>query len=406
MLAKKQDQEALLAVYGNRVVKFGELHNHTNAGPTADGWQSLATWKEEMEKLGLSFAAIVDHKQVAHMYHKDWLSRATEDCDVVFIGGSEPGTAILDSKAEQNGLHYNMLVNDPVKLLQIVRDNPKFCIKSGRYEAFNWNSGFGCTNKAGTYDPADYKNDPTGIVQNWTYPKFTTEEFGQLANAIYGVGGLLVHVHPKYSSYIVSDDPEDYFFGDIMGLEIFTCGRLGYSPSFIRNNDAYVLWSDLLNLGKKVIATAGCDNHRMPSPHAMTAIYASKCPDSDEYMNYIHYGDIAPGWVGIRMAMGQTPMGGTTDFAGKRLVFSVGEMYQNTYAHEIPGEFDPCYAPDRTYVVELITDKGVIWEQELNPAQMNYYALDADSQAKYYRVVVWDKTQDIRVGVGNPIWNI
>ena len=405
MIAQQRDIDALLAAYKDRVLKFGELHNHTNAGPTADGWQSLATWKEEMQKLGLSFAAIVDHKQVAHMYHKDWLKQATEDCDVVFIGGSEPGTAILDSKAEQKGLHYNMLVNDPVKLLQVVRDNPKFCIKSGKYEAFNWNKSFGCTNKAGTYDPADYKNDPTGIIQTWTYPKFTTEEFGQLADAIYGVGGLLVHVHPKYSSYLVSDDPTDYFFGKVMGLEIFTCERRGYSPSFIRNNDAYDLWADLLDLGKKVIATAGCDNHRMPSPHAMTAIYASKRPNSDEYMNHVHCGDIAPGWVGIRMLVGDTLMGGTTEFAGKRLVFSVGEMYHNDHAYTIEGEFDPCYASDRTYAVELITDKGVVWEQELDPGKMNFFAVDADPAAKFYRVVVWDKNQNIRVGVSNPIWN-
>ena len=405
MLAQKSDVDALLSVYGDRVIKFGELHNHTSAGPTADGWQSLATWKEEMQKLGLSFAAIVDHKQVAHMYHKDWLTQATEDCDVVFIGGSEPGTSILDSKAEQKSLHYNMLVNDPRKLLEIVHNNPKFCIRSAKYEDFNWNPSYGCTNKAGAYDPADYANDPTGILQTWTYPKFTTAEFGELADTIYEAGGLLVHVHPKYSSYLVSDDPLDYFFGQVMGVEVFTCDRFGRSPNYEHNDAAYVLWADLLNAGKHAIATGGCDNHRMPSPYAMNAVYATKLPSSDEYMGYVHSGDVAPGWVGIRMAMGQTPMGGTTKFAGKRLVFSVGEMYQNAYALEINGEFDPCYSPDHTYVVQLITDGGVVWEQELDPAKMNYYALDADDAAKFYRVVVWDMTQGYRCGIGNPIWN-
>ena len=302
-------------------------------------------------------------------------------------------------------LHYNMLINDPQKRLQIVRHNPKFCIKSGKYEAFNWSKSFGCTNKAGTYNPADYKNDPTGILQTWTYPKFTTEEFGEFADTIYDAGGLLVHVHPKYSSYMISDDPLDYFFGKVMGLEIFTCERFGYSPNFAKNDDAYVLWSDLLNLGKRVIATAGCDNHRLPSPYAMTAIYATELPTSDEYMQYIHNGDIAPGWVGIRMLIGQTLMGGVTDFAGKRLVFSVGQMYENAYAAEVPGEFDACYSPERRYAVQLITDKGIVWEQELDPKQMNYYAMDTDNEAKFYRIVVWDKTQNIRVGVSNPIWN-
>lgn len=405
VIAQQRDIDALLAAYADRVVKFGELHNHTNSGPTADGWQSLATWADEMQKLGLSFAAIVDHKQVAHMYHKDWRRQATQDCDVVFIGGSEPGTSILDSKAEQKGMHYNMLVNDPQKLLQIVHSNPKFCIKTGKYAAFNWNKTYGCTNKAGTYDPADYENDPTGILQTWTYPKFTTEEFSEFADAIYDAGGLLVHVHPKYSSYLISDDPLDYFFGKVMGLEIFTCERFGYSPSYVKNDDAYNVWADLVKMGKRVIATSGCDNHRMPSPHAMTAIYAANLPNSDEYMNYIHNGDIAPGWVGIRMLVGDTLMGGTTEFAGKRLVFSIGEMYHNDYAHTIEGEFDPCYDPTREYAVQLITDRGVVWEEKVDPGKMNFYAVDADSTAKLYRVVVWDKDQNIRVGVSNPIWN-
>ncbi|MBR2311398.1 MAG: hypothetical protein IKA47_12865 [Oscillospiraceae bacterium] len=405
MIAQQKDIDALVDAYAGRVIKFGELHNHTDAGPTADGWQSLATWKEEMQKLGLSFAAIVDHKQVAHMYHKDWRTQATEDCDVVFIGGSEPGTSILDSKAVQKNLHYNMLLNDPKKLLQVVQDNPKFCIKSARYEAFNWNAAYGSTNKAGTYDPMDYENDPTGILQTWTYPKFTVEEFNRFSNAIYDAGGLLVHVHPKYSSYLISDDPLDYFFGNVMGLEIFTCDRYGRSPSFEKNDDAYKVWADLVNIGKRVFATSGCDNHRMPSPYAMTAIYASPLPNSDEYMQYVHNGDIAPGWVGIRMLLGDVLMGGETDFADKRLIFSVGEMYQNAYAAEIPGEFDACYNPERTYTVQLITEKGVVWEQEIDPGKMNYFAFDADPKAKYYRVVVWDMTQGYRCGVGNPIWN-
>lgn len=406
MIANQADIDALLAAYPDRVIKYGEMHNHTDAGPTADGWYSLAAWKEEMKKLGMSFAAIMDHKQVAHMYHKDWVTQATEDSDIVFIGGSEPGTNILDSKAEQRSLHYNMIVNDPKKLLQIVCDNDKFCIKAAKYEAFNWNAKFGTTNKAGTYDPADYTNDQDGVLQTWTYPRFTTEEFGELANTIYEAGGLLVHVHPKYSSYLISDDPLDYFFGNVMGIEIFT-GDKGRDPGFEKNEDAYQMWVSLLKAGKRAYATSGCDNHRLPTAHALASMYASKLPNSDEYMEYIHNGNFAPGWVGIRMKLGDAAMGGKTSFAGNRLVFSVGDMYDNelTRNSEAYANFNPSFDPSHTYLLELYDDKGVCFTQRVDPSKMNYFALDADPTAKYYRIVVWDKTQNIRVGVSNPLWN-
>lgn len=405
--ANKADIAALLAVYPDKVIKFGDLHNHTDSGPTTDGRMNLVQWKAEMQRLGMSYAAIVDHKQVAHMYHKDWQTQATEDADVVFIGGSEPGTGILDSKAQQSSMHYNMLLNDPEKLLNVVRGNDKFCIKSGRYEVFNWNKTFGCTNKVGTYNPADYAADPDGILETWTYPKFTTEEFGALADAVYEAGGLLVHVHPKYSSYLISDDPLDYFFGNVMGIEIFTSENAAYSPSFEKNDAAYQMWVGLLAAGKRAYATSGCDNHRLPNINCFSNMYVSRLPNADEYMRCIHEGNLTPGWVGIRMCVGDTAMGGKTDFTGKRLVFSVGDMYSNpeTKTDPLYAEFDPSYDPDRTYVMELHDEKGVVLEQQVDPGKMNFFALDADPNVKLYRIVVWDKTQNVRVGVSNPIWN-
>ena len=136
-------------------------------------------------------------------------------------------------------------------------------------------------------------------------------------------------------------------------------------------------------------------------------MYATKYPTSDEYMGYIHNGNLTPGWVGIRMCVGDTAMGGKTNFAGKRLVFSVGDMYCNpvTKTDELYAEFDPSYDPDRTYIMELHDEKGVVYTQPVDPGKMNYFALDADPDVKLYRVVIWDKTQNVRVGVSNPIWN-
>ena len=349
--AQKADIDALLALYGDRTIRFGDLHNHTDSGPTADGRMTLVQWKEEMKRLGMSFAAIVDHKQVAHMYHKDWQNQATEEFDTVFIGGSEPGTSILDSKAEQRSMHYNMLLNDPEKLLDIVRNNGKFCVKSGRYETFNWNKSFGCTNKVGTYDPADYAADPSGILETWTYPKFTTEEFGALANAIYEAGGLLVHVHPKYSSYLISDDPLDYWFADWTGLEVVSTYHATRDDERTQKN--YDLWVNLLALGKKVWATAGNDEHDMPSVKSLSTVYSTD-KHAEAYFDQVRVGNFTVGPVGIRMCVGNTQMGSEGSFTGQRVVFSVGDFHQSVYEH------------DHTYRVDLISNEGVVFSQEIS----------------------------------------
>ena len=48
---------------------------------------------------------------------------------------------------------------------------------------------------------------------------------------------MLVHVHPKYISYIVSDDPLDYYFGEYTGIEITT--GTGGNMAYEENEKAY-----------------------------------------------------------------------------------------------------------------------------------------------------------------------
>jgi hypothetical protein len=110
-------------------------------------------------------------------------------------------------------------------------------------------------------------------------------------------------------------------------------------------------------------------------------------------MDRLLAGDFAPGWVGIRMTVGDTMMGGTTNFEGKRLVFSAGDMFA--------GKYDATHE----YVVRLYDDGGLLMESKLDPTGMNYYALDADPEARFYRVEVYDYTLNQYVAVGNPIWN-
>ena len=367
------DIAALEAVYAGKTVKYGEMHNHTNSGPRkgyntgADGRNSLQEWMTEMDRLQLDFATIVDHGQSIHMYYDDWKAE-------YFVGGTEPATTITDSKATGGkSPHYNMLFSDPADLEAIMN---------------KWSAKYAPVTESG-YEGLRLK-----------YASFTTAEFAQLAQDVYAQGGLLVQVHPKYDSYIYSDDPLDYYFADYTGLEITTGS--GGNMAAKDNEEGYQLWVDLLQLDKKIWATAGSDIHHLPDTSALTTMYTDQ-DHCDTYLEHMRAGNFAPGWVGIRMNIGDAAMGGETDFAGKRLVFSVGDIYicdqQDTEGT------DPVYIAGHTYRVELYDDSGLLSEAVIDPTQMNYFAIDCDQTAKYYRVVVWDDTVGTRIGVSNPIWN-
>lgn len=355
--AEQTDIEALLAAYGDRVVRYGELHNHSSSGPRADGNKSIAEIKAEMERLGIDFYTLVDHRQSAHMYDEAWDTS-------MFIGGSETSSKIADRPAGKNSPHYNLVFADAAKFEQFIADFNKCYYYADQPE------------KGVTFNLYD----------------MTMEELREMSAVMREYGGMLVHVHPKYISYIVSDDPLDYYFGEYTGIEILTTGSSNYDSSHIRNYDAYKLWRDLLDMDKKVYATHGNDNHRLPNINSLSAIYTSE-KDADEYMDCLLSSDFAPGWVGIRMTVGDTMMGGTTNFEGQRLVISAGDMFA--------GKYDATHE----YVVRLYDDGGLLMESKLDPTGMNYYAVDADPGARFYRVEVYDLTLDQYVAVGNPIWN-
>lgn len=431
LTADDSGAEALYNAYSGQEVKYGEMHNHTSAGLTADGRRTLAQWKERMVQLNMSFATIVDHKQVAHMYHKDWQNAPTEEYDVVFVGGSEPGTNVSElNAATQNSMHYNMLTGDPQKLAdlcQSVEDitGKNFYYKGVPYSEASWGAN-GTNNKNKDFVYSDYTNDPDGLLERIYYPKWTKTEFETLVKEFYDAGCLVVEVHPAYASYIQSTDPMDYCFSGnagsdteaAMGFEIHT-GNYGYMPSRIYNEKAYQLWLDMLDAGKKVYATYGDDSHRLPTAVAMTTLYAPEGANAAYYMQKMHEGNFAPGWVGIRMMIGDTQMGGTADsFEGEQLIFSIGDMYAaNEYSRKYLDKsqkeqlmtWEPGYVAEQTYTLRVYDDSGLLSECEVDPSTMSYYAIDADADAKFYRVEVWTKNADgsinYRCGVSNPIWN-
>lgn len=362
--AEQTDIDGLLAAYGDRVVRYGEMHNHSSSGPVggADGYRTIAEWRAGMLDLDMDFAVIVDHRQSSHMYTEDW-----DNDEVTFIGGTETGTDITDLPDGKNNIHMNLIFSDTEKFEQLLNSgHPQF---TNVAEATDGWSGY--TFKAGAC---------------------SQEELRELAALVREYGGFFTHVHPKYDGYVDSEDPLDYYYGEYTGIEVM-CATSSKSDSRKDwNVKAYNLWVDLLELDKKVYATYGNDDHSSPSTCSLTAFY-TETKSGDEYMEYMRAGDFTPGWVGVRMQIGDALMGGTTSFEGQRLVISAGEMFE--------GKYDASH----TYAIQLYDDGGLLFESELDPSGMNYYAMDADPEAKFYRVLIWDTTIGAHVAVGNPIWN-
>ena len=117
----EQEITRLETLYRSCRAYHGELHDHSASGGTSDGKCTLAEWTEEMAALHMDFAAILDHRQVRHMYLPEWK-------DGLFIGGSEPGTKIDDSHAEGKYMHYNMLFTGPEPLEALLAEFDDMCI--------------------------------------------------------------------------------------------------------------------------------------------------------------------------------------------------------------------------------------------------------------------------------------
>lgn len=349
--AKEADIEHLDAAYADRTLYFGDAHVHANTGGNSDGQSDLPTWTAALENLNMDFATIVDHRQVSHMYLDQW-------DDACFIGGSEAGTTILDSPAQKANMHYNMLFSDPEAFKTVLRKN----------------AGFG------------YQEDTTFF----SYPKFTVTQMKELIADIQEAGGMFVHVHPKCPGYMTSDNPAAYWFADNTGLEVFY-GEQGPSVDSSVTKLNYRLWVDLLHLGTRVWATAGSDSHNSPNTRALTAVYAEeKTPDS--IFSHMRVGDFTPGYAGIRMAVGETKMGGVGAFAGNRVVFSVGGFHESILEK------------GTAFEVVLLTDKGEVFREKIDHTKETYFALDADASAAFYRVEVQDMEGNF-IALGNPIWN-
>ena len=349
--ATDADKAALDGVYANREAYHGQLHDHGDTGGTSDGHYTLRQLKENLRLKDMDFTDVADHRQVLHMRLPEWDSS-------LFIGGSEAATTVAGiPDASQKEMHYNMMAVTP-EAVEVVLN----------------------------YSPTKYKYTDG----HFKYPSFSKEELAQIANILYEQGGLFVHVHPKGKSYVASDNPLDYWYADNTGMEVLT-GCYG-NMSAEENADAYKLWTDLLAMGKKVWAMSGSDSHLRSDTHSLATVY-SDVKDAKNIFGYVRVGDVTAGPAGIRMAIGDTAMGGTTAFSGKRLVISAGDFHSQEYK------------ANHTYEIRVYDDQGLLFTEKLSGTQTDYFAIDVQADAKFYRAEIYDATKGYIFAVGNPIWN-
>lgn len=341
-----QEYQQLLKCYQGCSVFHGELHDHSNSGGTSDGKRTLAEWVEQMRALQMDFAAILDHRQIRHMYQPEWQ-------DGLFISGTEPGTRITDSKASVKEMHYNILLPHREELAKLLDEFPEYEFTGG-------------------------------IEGHFVYPTFTTKRFGELIDAIKAHGGLFVHPHPTL--IMQSDDPCDYWFRDETGIEVFYEDMA--SEHTVKN---YQLWTALLAAGKRVWACAGCDEHADASVGALTTIYAEEKSNA-AYLAHLRRGDFTCGPVGVRMCIGETVTGGSCSFDRQKLIIAVEDFH--------PSVADPAHR----YRVDLLDDRGVVYTQSIDCSKTTCVTLDTEN-VRFYRAEVFDETRNLRIAIGNPIWN-
>lgn len=341
------DLELLNKIYGERTLYQGELHDHANTGGTSDGKRTLDHWKGALEALEMDFATIVDHKQVRHMYLPEWDNS-------IFIGGTEPSTRILDvSEGAEGALHYNMLFSEPKPLEEIL-------------EAFT---------------EYEFTGGPEG---HFKYVKFTRARFTELIEMVLEKGGFFVIPHPK--QILRSKHWEDYWYHDETGLEV-----IYKSLDYKGLPDNYALWTEMLKNGKRIWACAGCDKHKCAQDTALTSIYAEE-KDSACFIKHLRKGDFTCGPVGIQMCIGETAMGGKCNFEGERLVIGIDRFHKSVRI------------PECKFRMDVLSDEGVVYSQEISCTEPTYYAMDT-KDVKFYRVEIYNETRNMLIAIGNPIWN-
>ena len=348
--SKNRDMSALDSLYEGRQIYRGDLHMHTKCGGTSDGAQPMSEWPGKMDELGVDFVVVVDHKQMRGFFLPEWDEER-------FLMGTEPSGIIAELNAPRNGmveLHYNMLFPHKYGLAMVLANFPEFSFKGDE------------------------------LTGSFKYFKASRERYFELFDYVKSIGGMIVHAHPK--TMLVSSDPLDYYFGEHTFIE--TIYENIYT-SATRNN--YKLWQDILALGKHVYASGGSDSHTDTKNSALAAFYTEK-RHSSLFFERMKSGDFNVGSMGIKMCIGEHPMGSETAFEdGMILSIRLGDY------------FDRDVKENTVYALRIFTDEGLAFESDFDGSEAQELQLYVKKR-RFYRADVYDKTHECVVGISNPIW--
>lgn len=349
----EQDFTLLEKIYGGRSLYQGELHDHASTGGTSDGARPLEHWKGALEAQEMDFATILDHRQVRHMYLPEW-------DDTIFIGGTEPGAKIFRENGEEAGIiHYNMVFSDPKQLEALLEEFPEYQFTGG----------------------------PEG---HFKYPSFTQERLGEVIDAVKRLGGFFVFPHPRQVPYAtapsVGGPVTDWWLRNEVAIEGIYIQLEGE-----RSEKDYEVWRQLLQKGARMWVSAGGDMHECAHDWALTSIYAEE-KKAACFVSHLRKGDFTAGPVGIQMCIGDTQMGGMCDFNGQRLVIGVGKFHKSVRN------------PEHQYRLDVWADEEIIFSQPISCEEPTHVAMDTGDY-KFYRTEIYDVTRNLRLAMGNPIWN-
>lgn len=340
--------EQLEALYAGRQVYYGDFHCHSNSGGTSDGKTPIEQYLQDMRRLNMDFAAIVDHSQMRHFFLPCWDEQ-------YMICGTEPAVTLKEPQRPLDAckLHYTMIFPDKTGLKRVLEAFPQYQF--------------------------------TGTVEGrYRYAHFTLEEFRQVAEYVYSIGGLLSHAHPKQT--LSSDDPMDYYISDLVPLETVH----GSADNFATKKNRE-LWTTLLKMGKRIRTHGSTDTHADVSNKGLTAVYAKKHFSTDIF-NAIRSGDCVAGGVAIRMCIGDTPMGGVA-------VYQPGQQLQV----KVDGFHSAHGLADTVFCLRVYTDKGLAYAKEFTCDQVQELALPVQPR-QYYRVEITNESDHCLVALTNPIW--
>lgn len=328
---------------------YGDLHIHTNSGGKSDGAVEIGKWPEMMRELSVDFAAVVDHRQIRHMFIPEW-------DDKIFICGTEPGTHIIEglSAARDDTMHYNMLFEHKNDLEKVLEAFPEF----------------------------EFTGGIDGVFK---YPRFKKQRLVEIASFVRSIGGCFVHAHPK--QLMASVDPLDYYFGEKTIIETIYGDLQSYST--LMN---YRLWCDLLALGKKVYASAGSDSHTIAFNTAVSTVYSSK-KEGSSFECKVYEGDFTAGPAGVKMCIGDAKMGSEVSFKQDlRLQIRVGDFF-------------PPAVSESALSLNVYTDKGLAYTSPIYAGREFGIEMKVEKRA-FYRVEIFNNSDNHIMALGNPIWII